>query len=122
MFVLSTLTQDGFPDSRLMGNICEKSLAEVFFTCRTGTRKIEEMAENPKVSVYFTSGPVTVWLYGTATTTRDLNVRKKIWNDRMLSIYGEGVESPRLTVIRFLPQKIRFRGEAKEYIEFDLES
>lgn len=119
-FVLSTLTRDGYPDSRLMGNICEKTIREVYFTCRAGTRKIEEMVEDPKASVYFTSGPVTVWLYGTASATKDANARRKIWNDRMLSIYSEGVDSPQLTVICFLPQRIRFREKAGEYIEFEL--
>lgn len=120
LFVLSTLTQDGYPDSRIMGNLCDKSIHEIYFTCPTGTRKIDELAENPKASVYFNSGAVTVWLYGTATTTRDADARKKIWNDRVQSIYPEGVDSPRLNVVLFLPQKIRFRERTGEYIEFEL--
>ncbi len=119
LFVLSTLTADGYPDSRIMGNICNKTVDEMFFTCQTGTRKIEELQHNEKASVYFTSGGVTVWMYGTATTTRDEETRKRIWDDRMLQIY-EGPESPRLTVIELKLKRLRYRKGRDTYIEFDL--
>ena len=119
-FILSTLTSDGYPDSRLMGNICEKSIEEVYFTCQTGSRKTIEIAQNAKCSVYFTCDTVTVWLYGEATVTTDADVRKKIWNDRMLRIYSAGVDSPNLTVIRFVPAKLRYREQMSGYIELDL--
>jgi general stress protein 26 len=119
-FVLSTLTTDGYPDSRLMGNICDKSVKEIYFTCRKGTRKIEEIEKNAKASVYFTSGDITVWIYGDATVTRDEAERKKIWNDRMLRIYSAGVDSPELTVIRFLPKKLRICERPRGYDEFEL--
>jgi general stress protein 26 len=119
-FVLSTLTTDGYPDSRLMGNICDKSVKEIYFTCRKGTRKIEEIEKNAKASVYFTSGDVTVWIYGDATVTRDEAERKKIWNDRMLRIYSAGVDSPELTVIRFLSKKLRICERPRGYDEFEL--
>ena len=120
-FILSTLTDDGYPDSRLMGNICQKSINEVYFTCQTGSRKTDELLNNPKSSVYFTvDNATTVWLYGDASVTREEGVRKKIWNDRMLRIYSDGVDSPRLTVIRFVPKKIRIREKMSAYVEFDL--
>ena len=119
-FVLSTMTADGFPDARLMGNICQKSMQEVYFTCQTGSRKTEEILHNSKSSVYFTFDGTTVWLYGHATVTRDESERSKIWNDRMLHIYKEGVDSPRLTVIKIVPTKIRFRAKTTNYIEIDL--
>lgn len=120
IFVLSTLTKDGYPDSRLMGNICDKTIETVYFTCKTGTRKIDEIAQNPKASLYFTLKDTTVWLYGTASITRDKDIREKIWNDRMLRIYSEGVDSPRLTVIIFKTKKIRYRENNGGYCEFDL--
>ncbi|NLZ92511.1 MAG: pyridoxamine 5'-phosphate oxidase family protein [Firmicutes bacterium] len=119
-FVLSTLTADGYPDSRLMGNICDKTIDEVYFTCQTGSRKLEELDSNAKASVYFTFSGTTVWLYGNASYTRDEAIRKKIWNDRMLRIYPEGVDSPRLTVIKFETRKVRFSQKRNEYIEFEL--
>lgn len=119
-FVLSTVTADGYPDSRLMGNICDKSLQEVVFTCQTGTRKTEEIAANAKSSVYFFTDAVSIWLYGEATVTRDEEVRKRIWNDRMLRIYSNGVDSPNLTVILFVPGRIRYREGRNDYVEFDL--
>ncbi|HEY5466951.1 MAG TPA: pyridoxamine 5'-phosphate oxidase family protein [Clostridia bacterium] len=119
-FVLSTLTEDGYPDAGLMGNICDKSLTEIYFTCQVGTRKTDEILKNPKSSVYFTADAVTVWLYGDATVTTEETVRRKIWNSRVLRIYPEGVDSPRLAVIRFVPGKLRFREKSVGYIEFDL--
>lgn len=119
-FVLSTLTDDGYPDSRIMGNICDKSIHEVYFTCRTGTRKTNEITKNPRASVYFTSDTITVWLYGDSSVTRDEGERKKIWNDKVLQLYSEGVDSPRLTVIRFVPKKVRILEKMSTYIEFDL--
>ena len=119
-FVLSTLTVDGYPDSRLMGNVCDKTIDEVYFTCQTGSRKLEELQNDAKASVYFTFAGTTVWLYGNASFTRDEAVRKKIWNERLLRIYPEGIDSPRLTVIRFATKKVRFSNKRNEYIEFDL--
>lgn len=120
LFILSTLTSEGYPDARLMGNICIKTIEEIYFTCQTGSRKIDELIENSKSSVHFTSDAVTVWLYGNATVTREESERRKIWNDKVLSIYHEGVDSPRLTVIQFVPKKIRFRKKTDSYVEFDL--
>ena len=120
-FILSTLTDDGYPDSRLMGNICQKTIKEVYFTCQTGSRKTDEILNNPKSSVYFTiDHKTTVWLYGDASVTREEGVRKKVWNDRMLQIYSDGVDSPRLTVIRFVPKKVRISERMTPYFEFDL--
>ena len=119
IFILSTLTADGYPDSRLMGNICRKTAGEMIFTCQTGTRKIEELQHNEKASVYFTSGDVTVWMYGTAAATRDEETRKRIWDDRMFRVY-EGPDSPRLTVIVLRTKRIRYRKGKDAYIEFDL--
>jgi general stress protein 26 len=119
-FVLSTMTGDGFPDSRLMGNICGKTIKEIYFTCHTGTRKTDELVENPKSSVYFTAEEITVWVYGEATVTRDESERKKVWNERMLPIYPEGVDSPALTVIRFVPKRLRISEKYRGYDEFEL--
>jgi general stress protein 26 len=101
--------------------LCDKkTIKEIYFTCQTGSRKTDEMVKNSKSSVYFTSDLVTVWLYGDASVTRDEGVRKKIWNDNMLRIYTEGVDSPRLTIIRFVPKKIRIGEGMGGYGEFDL--
>ena len=120
LFILSTLTEDGYPDSRLMGNICEKTLKEVYFTCRTGTRKINQIKQNAMASVYFNKDNETVWLYGKATVTTEESIRRKIWNDRMLSIYPNGAESPNLVVIRFVPEKLRYRKNPEDYLELKL--
>ncbi len=119
-FILGTLTEDGYPDARLMGNICGKTLSEVYFTCPTGTRKIDELSGNPKSCLYFTSGEGTVWLYGEATATRDPAVRERVWDERMRGIYPEGPESPRLVIIRFVPERLRYRDRTSGYAEFDL--
>lgn len=119
-FILATLTDDGYPDARIMGNICEKTMQEVYFTCRAGTRKIGELIKNPKSSVYFTKDGQTFWLYGEASVTKDESVRRHIWNDRMLPIYSEGPDSPLLTVIRFIPKKVRCLSRTDGYTEFSL--
>jgi general stress protein 26 len=120
-FVLSTLTADGYPDSRLMGNICDKSLQEIWFSCQTGTRKTDKIAANLKSSVYFTSDSITVWLYGEASVTRDEAIRHRVWNERMLRIYPNGADSPNLTIILFVPKKVRFRERPGDYLEFELQ-
>ncbi len=119
-FILSTLTADGYPDSRIMGNICDKSLDEVYFTCKKGTRKIEELAHNTRASVYFTFGEKTAWLYGEAVCTQDEKVRMQLWNDRMLPIYPNGAGSPELTIIKFTTKRIRFRSGRSDYVEFEV--
>ena len=120
MFILSTLTSDGYPDARLMGNICGKTAREVFFTCRAGTRKIGEIAENPRSCVYFTCGDETFWLYGESSASAQRELRHGIWNERMRPVYPGGADSPDLTVIRFVPKKVRYRGKTGGYAEFSL--
>lgn len=121
LFILSTLAADGYPDARLMGNICAKTLRCVYFTCRAGTRKIGEIGRDPRACVTFASGSGTFWLYGDAGTTTAPEVRRQIWDERMRSIYPQGPDSPNLTVVRFIPKRARvLEAPGSDYLEFDL--
>lgn len=120
IFILSTLNDNGYPDARLMGNICGKTIHELYFSSRARTHKVGQIVQSSKSSVYFNAGNIIVWLYGDAFVTADESIRKRVWNNRMLLFYPDGVNSPELRIIRFVPQKIRYCENIGEYIEFDL--
>ncbi|NLM21926.1 MAG: pyridoxamine 5'-phosphate oxidase family protein [Peptococcaceae bacterium] len=122
--VLATIGENGFPSARTMRkNAMNKSLETIYFTTQTGSRKTKELAKNNKVSVHYyesgEKGHTCVFLEGEAQVTRDKSVREKLWTERSLRVYPEGVDDPRYTVIIVKPQKLRL-AMGKDSFEFSL--
>lgn len=80
-----------------------------FFTDRN-CRKMEEIRANPAVSLVFQSDGDSAYmhLYGRAQQVDDLNKMKELYTPLIKTWFPEGLEDPRLTLIRFDAERGNF--------------
>lgn len=75
------------------------------------THKVEELQHNPNISLLlgYEAGtpPQVVELEGTASITKDDNLRRKLWN-KELSKWFEGPEDPNYVILDIQPSEIRY--------------
>ncbi len=117
---LSTIDSDGFPQTRVMGNLRNKEqcrIAEELFTGHdedlliymlTGhsSDKMQQIRANSKVSVYFCNSAEfhTLLLVGNAEEINDLDLKKRIWQDEWKIHWPGGPEDPGLIMLKLLPE------------------
>ena len=116
---LSTIDSDGFPQTRVMGNLrnAEQNpgLIEIFsehsedfliyLPTSASSAKIEQIRANPKVSVYFCNPSEIsgLMLAGSVEIVSDSSLKKQIWQDGWEVYWPDGVDGPEFTVLRLLP-------------------
>jgi general stress protein 26 len=116
---LSTIGGDGFPHTRMMGNLrntqenpaCAKFLEPdkedfvVYFVTGQSSVKMEQIRANPKVSAYFCKPAEfhTLMLRGQAKEITDQEFKKKLWQDGWEIHWPDGAESPEFVVLKLSP-------------------
>ena len=117
---LTTIDSDGYPQTRAMFNLRNKSrfpnLIPIFedhhgdymmlFGTNTSSPKIDDLMNNPAVSVYFCD-PTTsrgVMFGGDIEIVDDMTIKKGLWQEGWERYYLGGVDSPDYTVLRFFPK------------------
>ena len=120
---LTTIDNDGFPETRAMLNLRNKSnypnLIEFFdnanndfltyFTTNTSSGKILQIMANPNVCVYYCLP--NEWrglmLQGKIENIIDIDIKKAIWQDRWTMYYPQGIEDPDYSILRLEPSKLK---------------
>ena len=133
---LSTIDDNGFPQTRIMGNLRNQGqcrIAEELFDGHdedfmiymiTGhsSDKMKEIRSNEKVSVYYCDPAEfhTLLLTGTAEEVPDMDLKKRIWQDEWKMHWPGGAEDPEFVLLKMLPE--RAKGWYKEgAFEFKLQ-
>ncbi len=117
---LSTVGGDGFPHTRVMGNLRNaeqnpglveffKEHSEdllVYLPTSASSTKVEQIKANPKVSVYFSvpSEVTGLMLAGTIEIVSDASLKKEIWQEGWEMYWPDGVDGAEFTVLRLLPE------------------
>ena len=117
---LGTVDGDGFPQTRVMGNLRNKEqcrIAEELFAGHdedfliymlTGhsSDKMQQIRANSKVSVYFCNSAEfhTLLLVGNAEEIDDLDLKKRIWQDEWKRHWPGGPEDPEFIILKLLPE------------------
>ncbi len=131
----STVDGDGFPQTRVMGNLRNKEqcqIAEELFAGHdedfliymlTGhsSDKMQQIRANSKVCVYFCNSAEfhTLLLVGNAEEIDDPDLKKRIWQDEWKIHWPGGAEDPEFIILKLLPEWAK--GWYKEGpFEFDL--
>ena len=125
---LCTVDSNGFPQTRVMGNLRNKEqcrIAEELFAGHeedfllymlTGhsSDKMQQIRANPKVCVYFCNSAQfhTLLLTGTIEETADMELKKRIWQDEWKIHWPSGPEDPEFIMLKLLPD--RAKGWYKE--------
>ena len=116
---LSTISQEGFPHTRVMGNLRNKQqcrIAEELFKDHkedfliymlTGhsSDKMKQIRAIPKVSTYYcdTTNFHTLLLTGNAEEIPDLQLKKQLWQDEWKIHWPGGPEDPEFVLLKLLP-------------------
>ena len=122
--LLTTVAVNGFPYTRGMLNLrrteqfpgLTKMFKEhqsnflIYFTTNTPSAKMDQIRENPKVSVYYCKP--NEWrglmLGGTIEVVTDPGVKEAIWQNGWELYYPGGVYDPGYTILRLLPGFARY--------------
>jgi general stress protein 26 len=116
---LSTIDSNGFPQTRVMGNLRNaeqypglKSVFSghgedflVYLTTSASSGKIAQIRTDPKVSVYY-SNPREfhgLMLGGKIEVAEDADLKKKIWQEGWEVYWPDGADGREYTVLRLLP-------------------
>ncbi len=117
---LSTIDSDGFPQTRVMGNlrnkeqcrIAEELFAEhnedflIYMITGHSSDKMQQIRGNSKVSVYFCNSAQfhTLLLVGSVEEIDDLDLKKRIWQDEWKMHWPGGPEDPEFIILKLLPE------------------
>ena len=77
----------------------------LWFLSASDSHKNAELSIDPAVKLYFQGSAHSdfLQLYGTATVSRDAAKVKELWEPILKTWFTEGVDDPRITVIKFAP-------------------
>ena len=134
---LTNVDEDGFPQTRAMFNLRNKEkwpkLVPLFvdhgddfmiiFSTNTSSTKIEQMKENPKVSVYYCQPEEWkgVMLSGAIEIVSDLSLKKSLWHDGWEKYYPKGYDDPDHTVLRLFPTSAKGWSKTRTF-QFKIEA
>ena len=116
---LSTISDDGFPHTRMMGNLRNEQQCKVarelfeghdedfmiYMLTGNSSPKMKQIRANPKVSVYFANAAElhTLLLVGEIEELDDPDLKKKMWQDEWKVHWPGGAEDPEFTLLQFSP-------------------
>lgn len=121
--ILTTIDTNGFLQTRAMLNLRNENMFPalshvfdnhkndflIYFTTNTSSSKVEQIKNNPLVSVYFCKADS--WrgfmLGGKIKIIEDVKIKKMLWQDNWTIYYPEGVESTDYCVLSLEPQFLK---------------
>lgn len=79
----------------------------IWFLSATDSNKNAELSLDPSLQLLFQGSDYSDFLniYGTAEITRDKEIIKELWNPMIKTWFTEGVDDPRISVIKVTPSK-----------------
>jgi general stress protein 26 len=117
--VVTNVDENGFPNTRAMFNLRRKEqfpdIADylkknekdftVYFSTNTSSRKIAELKQNPKVSVYYSFSRKFrgLMLRGEMETVLDAQIRENVWQAGWEMYYPDGAQDQDHTILRLFP-------------------
>jgi general stress protein 26 len=120
---VSTLQNDGFPDTRVMFNLLKlragiltggpaalDSPFESWLGTNTSSQKVQQIRKDPRVCLYYadTDAFEGLTLQGTVEEIQDRGIKQAIWMDGWEMYYPGGLDGGDFTVLRFKPERGRY--------------
>lgn len=131
--VVTTINKEGFPQSRAMFNLRNKTLFPnlagcfadnfiIYFTTNTSSSKVEHLRSNNRASIYFCRPDD--WrglnLSGTIAVSNDPDLRKSLWQESWTMYYPGGYSDPDYSVLVFTPYSASYYHQL-DYIKWQIE-
>lgn len=116
---LSTISDDGFPHTRMMGNLRNEQQCKIakelfadhdedfmiYMLTGSSSPKMKQIRANPRVSVYYANAAEihTLLLVGEVEELDDLDLKKKIWQEEWKIHWPGGAEDPEFVLLQLTP-------------------
>jgi len=116
---LTTISKDGFPHTRVMGNLRNKQQCRastelfaqhsedflIYMLTGHSSAKMQQIRANSKVSVYFCNPAEChyLMLIGNAEEITDPSLKKQLWQDEWKMHWPSGPDDPEFVLLRLLP-------------------
>jgi general stress protein 26 len=109
-----TIGEDGQPQARIVDALGPDEEFNVWVGTSPVTRKVAEIARDPRVTVSFfePSGPAYVTLFGTAVLVTDPAVKTKHWKSAWAPFYKNESRGPDFTLLRFVPRRLEIVSQS----------
>lgn len=109
-----TLGEDGQPQARIVDALGPDADFVVWVGTNPLTRKVAEIAKDPRVTVQFwdVAGPAYVTLVGTASVVTDPEVRALHWKDEWAPFFKNRFRGPDFVLLKFVPRRLEIVSQA----------
>ena len=120
---LSTISDDGYPHTRMMGNLRNEKQCRIakelfaghdkdfliYMLTGSSSPKMKQIRANPKVSVYYGDFAEfhTIMLTGDIEEVDDPELKRKIWQDEWKIHWPGGPKDPEFVLLRLLPNFVK---------------
>lgn len=111
---ISTVDEDGFPQTRSMLAVRRRNaLRDFYFSTNTSSQKVRQAQANNKACVYFYDGRLFTgaMFIGCMAVLHDAGSKKDIWRSGDEQYYPGGVDDPDYCVLRFTAHTLRYYSE-----------
>jgi general stress protein 26 len=113
IFVLSTVDGRGRPQSRFMGaKLVERGMT-IYMETYADSAKVKQIRKKPNAQLLFPTKDYSevVTLSGKASIEDSMALKKRIWAKNPASKdYFSGFDDPRLALIKFQPEELKYIG------------
>lgn len=101
--MLGTNSGDGYPHIKALIKMENEGLKTVWFSTNTSSKRVKQLLNDPKASVYFLDDEnwAGLMLVGDVEILQDDASRKRLWREGYEKYYPLGVNDPDYTVLRF---------------------
>ena len=113
---LTTIGEDGAPQSRIVEPFPLEEDFTVWIATSGSTRKVRQIERDPRVTLlYFDqSGPGYVSLLGTAAIVRDPAEKAKRWKDSWVGFYKDKNRGEDFTLVRVTPTRLEISSPSQK--------
>jgi general stress protein 26 len=103
IIMLGTHGDDGTPNIKAMIKMENEGLNRIWLSTNTSSRRVGQLARNPKASVYFVDFDqwMGLMLAGDVEVLHDPESKKRLWRGGFERYYPLGVTDPDYSVLRF---------------------
>ncbi|MDR2981385.1 MAG: pyridoxamine 5'-phosphate oxidase family protein [Puniceicoccales bacterium] len=124
LVMVGTIDSDGFPQIRVMSNLRHSSQAAskllgdtefvTYAVTRADTEKLQHLAKNPHMSMYYQDGGQGLLLMGTGEIVTDPKTRHAVWGDFFKRMGYTDPDDSMLVVLKFTPTHGKFYYKQKQ--------
>lgn len=116
---LITVDEHGFPMARMMQTLPTNDDFIVWLATKPNCRKVQQIKENPKVSLYYTESNASgyVCIQGKAALVNDSQTKKEHWKEEWQAYYPNPEKD--LILIKIIPMKMEVVSYANGLISME---